>query len=372
MLARSFAFLFHIFLLCGAFHGQALGQADSASQGGDQGASEVRTVQVGLYLSPPFVMEEGEVYTGMAIDLWQEIARERNLKSIYRVYSDLPSLMGDTEQGKIDVAVTNLTVTEDRALKVDFTQPWFDAGLRVMVSTNQKTNIGDIFHGLHRSGLLTGYLWLIAVIFAATLLFTLFDRRFDAEFPSRWRDGLAESFYSVMSIVTSGRVERKNLFGWVGRIWGGLWLVCGVAVVSYITASITSVMTSLALTSQVNGLQDLPGKTVGVLAGSTAQESMVRHAIKTREFKDIEQAVSGLRSGEVQALVADAPVLAYFTFQNPGLGVRLVGKLFEPDKYAFALPRGSDLTRPISIEVIAAYESRLIFNLKEKYFGPVR
>ncbi|WP_299599271.1 transporter substrate-binding domain-containing protein [uncultured Microbulbifer sp.] len=352
--------------------GHAYGQPAPPTQGGDQGANDVKTVDVGLYLSPPFVMEEGESYTGMAIDLWQDIARDQNLKSVYRIYPDLRSLVDATEQGKIDVAVTNLTITEGRAMRVDFTQPWFDAGLRVMVSTERTTSIGDIFRGLHRSGLLTGYLWLIGIILTATLLFTLFDRRFDTEFPRRWRDGLAESFYSVMSIATTGKIQRKNLFGWVGRIWGGVWLVCGVAVVSYITASITSVMTSLALTSQVNGLQDLPGKTVGVLDGSTAEESMARRAIKTREYKSIEQAVTALRSGDVQALVGDAPVLAYYTFKHPGMGVHLVGKIFEPDKYAFALPRGSKLARPISVKVIAAHEEGLIPNLKQKYFGPVR
>ncbi|WP_197023840.1 transporter substrate-binding domain-containing protein [Microbulbifer sp. HZ11] len=337
-----------------------------------QGTAEPRSINVGIYLSPPFVMEEGERLSGMSVELWENIAQKQNLASKYRVYSDIKSLVDGVHRGEVDVAVTNLTITEARARKIDFTQPWFDAGLRVMVGKKRRTSISDIVQGLKKTGMFASYLWILAVIILATLAFTLFDRKFDAEFPRRWRDGLAESFYSVMSIATSGNAHRKNLFGWVGKIWAGIWLVCGVAVVSFITASITSVMTSLALTSQVNGLRDLPGKTVGVLSGSVAEEYAQENGISTRAYESTEQTVSALRAGEIDAIVGDSPVLAYFAFQNPELGLRLVGKLFNPDKYAFAVPKDSPLGRPLSVEIIAAHEQGTIMDLREEYFGTLK
>lgn len=337
-----------------------------------QGSGNAREVNVGVYLSPPFVMQEGEKLSGMSVELWENISQKQNLTSQYRVYKDIKSLVDGVHRGEIDVAVTNLTITEARARKIDFTQPWFDAGLRVMVGKKRRTSISDILHGLKKTGMLASYLWILGVIVLATLAFTLFYRKFDREFPRRWRDGLAESFYSVMSIATSGNAQRKNLFGWVGKIWAGIWLVCGVAVVSFITASITSVMTSLALTTQINGLRDLPGKTVGVLAGSVAEEYIRENGISTHGFDSTEQAVAALHAGEVDAIVGDSPVLAYFAFNNPELGLRLVGKLFNPDKYAFAVPKGSSLARPLSIEIIAAHEQGLIMDLREDYFGTVK
>lgn len=341
----------------------------AAGAGAQQVEPEARQVDVGLYVSPPFVMEEGGGYTGMAVELWREIAAEQNLQSRYRAFDTLRDLVDATESGDIDVAVTNLTITEGRATRIDFTQPWFDAGLRIMVDKSQGGGFWALFRGLRDSGHLKGYLWLMLIILLATLLFTLFDRRFDSEFPRSWRDGLAESFYSVMSIATSGRVQRKNLFGWIGRIWGGLWLVCGVAVVSYITASVTSVMTSLSLTSQINGLRDLPGKTVGVFSGSVAEEFAQRQGIAAMGFKDIDEAVKALSDGHIQAIVADAPVLAYYAHIHPELPLLLVGKTFEPDKYGFGLSRHGDLMRPLSVDIIGAYESGRIKELREKYFG---
>ena len=149
-------------------------------------------------------------------------------------------LVDATAAGDIDVAATNLAVTRDRAERIDFTHPWFDAGLKIMVSESRGTSFRDVVAGLRESGHLRAYAWIAFVILLATQLVTLFDRYFDKNFPHRWRDGLAESFYTVMSATISGRPPaRKNLFGWIGRIWQGLWLACGVAVLAYLTSSET-------------------------------------------------------------------------------------------------------------------------------------
>ncbi|ASV87939.1 extracellular solute-binding domain protein (plasmid) [Ochrobactrum quorumnocens] len=47
--------------------------------------------------------------------------------------------------------------------------------------------------------------------------------------------------------------------GWLDRISGDHWLVCGVAVNAYVTSSATSVMTALSLAHQINSIADLPG-----------------------------------------------------------------------------------------------------------------
>src|SRR5690606_3374642 len=120
-----------------------------------------------------------------------------------------------TESSEIDVAVTNLTITRARAEIISFTQPWYDAGLRIMVPDRGGTNgFWDVIEGLRDAGHLRAYAWLLFVIVLATIGFTIFDRKFDPDFPKRWREGVAESFYHVMSIATSGRTSRKNLFGW--------------------------------------------------------------------------------------------------------------------------------------------------------------
>ncbi|MFU0505817.1 transporter substrate-binding domain-containing protein [Pseudaminobacter sp. NGMCC 1.201702] len=326
-------------------------------------------VTVGVYISPPFVIRQGERYSGMAIDLWEEIAAKLNLTSEYREFRNYSELVGAVASGAVQAAVTNLSITETRANIVDFTHPWFDAGLRIMVHTEAGTTLNDIFGNLGDAGHLQVYAWIAFVILAATVLLTLFDRTFDRDFPKRWRDGLAESFYHVMSVATSGKASRKNLFGWAGRIWQGLWMICGVAVIAYITSSVTSVMTAAQVANQINSVADLPGKLVGVHAGSVSEEFMKASFANTRPFDRIEDAANALINDEISAIVGDNPVLEYFAHTHSEMPLDIVGNVFQPDKYGFAFTAGSALTKRASVAIIAAHESGKIEELRTKYFG---
>lgn len=346
------------------------GMLSAAVPHAQETAAPERVLDVGVYVSPPFVMEEDGAFSGMAIELWEGMAANRNVESNYIAFETLKELVDATEAGDVDIAVTNLTITKGRHERINFTQPWFDAGLRIMVNTDQGVGAGALFTGLIDAGHLQAYGWLALVIVVATVLFTLFDRRFDPDFPRRWRDGIADSFYSVMSIATSGRpVSRKNLFGWVGRIWAAFWLICGIAVLSYVTASVTSVMTTLSLTNQIRNLDDLADQRVGVATGSTAEAFAREMGLRFRTYPHIDEAVVALTSGQIAAIIGDAPVLEYFQHTNPDVPVDVVGPIFEPDKYGFGVALRSPLLRPLTIELLAAKESDLIEEMRAKYFG---
>lgn len=325
---------------------------------------------VGVYVHPPFVMEADGNFHGMAIDLWEWLADQLDLESDYVELGNVGELVNATASGEIDVAVTNLTVTRNRAERLDFTHPWFDAGQRIMVNEDRGAGFSAVVAGLSESGHLRAYAWIALVIVLATILVTLFDRHFDEDFPRRWRDGIAESFYTVMSVATSGRMPaRKNLFGWLGRIWQGLWLVCGIAVLAYVTSSVTSVMTTLSLTNQINNVSDLPGHVVGVQPGSVSEDYAKQAGLNTRPFEHIDEAVEALVDGRIEAIIGDAPVLEYYAHTNPDQPVTVVGPIFEPDKYAFGLVHQSELTRPLTVELIGAHESSLIEEIRGQYFG---
>lgn len=344
--------------------------ASAQNEGTVEPASNSESLAVGVYVHPPFVMEEDGRYHGMAIDLWEWLADQRNLESEYIEFGNVGELVNAAAAGQIDVAVTNMTATKDRAERIDFTHPWFDAGQRIMVNDDRSAGFSDIISGLSETGHLRAYGWIVLVIIAATILLTLFDRHFDKDFPRRWRDGVAESFHAVMSVATSGKPpSRKNLFGWIGRIWQGLWLVCGIAVLAYVTSSVTSVMTTLSLTSQINNVADLSGRTVGVQPGSVSEDYARELGLNTRPFQHIDEAVAALLNDRIDAIVGDAPVLEYYAHTNPQQPVTVVGPIFAPDKYVFGLVHKSTLTRPLTVELVGAQESGLIEQIREQYFG---
>jgi polar amino acid transport system substrate-binding protein len=326
-------------------------------------------VSVGLYLSPPFVMQEQGRFTGMAVELWESIAGPQGMQSEYRPFPTVRALIDAAANSEIDVAVTNLTITQGRAQRIDFTHPWFDAGQRIMVNEHQGTGFLDVVAGLRDAGFLRAYAWLAFVIAVATVSLTIFDRKFDPAFPRRWRDGVAESFFSIMSVAAGKASGRKNIFGWVGRIWQGLWLIFGIAVLAYVTSSVTSVMTTLSLSNQINSLTDLPGKSVGVFTGSVSEDFARDSGFDRQSFPNIDEAVAALRDGSIDAIVGDAPVLEYYAHTHPEERVDVIGGLFEPDKYGFGLARNSPFTRRLTVEILGAHEHGLVEQLHSKYFG---
>lgn len=329
----------------------------------------LRQVKVGIYVSEPFVSKEGDTFTGMAVDLWSKVGARLGLASQFIEYPNYNALVKAVSENEVDAAVTNITISEKRAEIVDFTHPWFDAGLRIMVHTQAGNGWDDLISDLENAGHLATYAWIGIVILIATVLLTLFDRRFDHNFPRRWLEGLAENFYHVVSLATSGKSSRKNLFGWAGRIWQAFWLVFGIAVVAYVTSSVTSVMTIAHISNNINSLADLQSKTVGVRAGSIAEQTMAARSISTVAFDHLPEAVAALANGEISAIVGDSPVLEYHAHKNADEPVEIVGNIFSPDKYGFAFPRHSDLVKPASIAIISLEESEELAVLKEKYFG---
>lgn len=128
-----------------------------------------------------------------------------------------------------------------------------------------------------------------------------------------------------------------KLFGWIGPIWAGLWLIRGVAVLAYVTSTVTSVMTTIVLIDRISGLSDLPGKAVGVLTGSNAEDFGAETGLSTVSFANMDTATEALIGGWIDATVGDAPVLDYFAYKNPDRDVAVVGDLFEPTSTILAL-----------------------------------
>ena len=96
--------------------------------------------------------------------------------------------------------------------------------------------------------------------------------------------------------------------------------------------------------SDINGVDDLAGKTVAVQSGSTGPAIVDEYAPKAtqQEFKTDEEARAALEQGRVDAYVIDATMQMSSIVKNPGK-YRLAGEEFGPeDNYGIGLPKDSD------------------------------
>ena len=88
---------------------------------------------------PPFeYIVDGEL-TGFDIDIIEAIGEEENLEidwNIMRFDGIIPALQAN----QVDAAVSAITIRDDRAEVVDFTQPYFESGLSLVVPVDSDIN----------------------------------------------------------------------------------------------------------------------------------------------------------------------------------------------------------------------------------------
>jgi len=336
--------------------------------GGSTAAAE--QVRVGIIVAPPFVMApQGEVHAGFCIELWERMATLSGLTSKYIDCRTLPELIAATERGDVDVAVLNLTVTRERLNRLDFTHPFMNGGLQVMVSEDHKLTWGRFCRSFQKSGAVDVFLVGAAIIVVLSIVGTLLQRRLVKEFTPHWHEGLADTFHHVMSLVMTGKTSFKQTPSATTKLIAGLWLLVGVATVAYITSTVTSIMTAHRLAGAIRGIDDLRGKQVGVATGSVAEEFCARKGLWTKGYTGEDVAVKDLVDHRIAAIVADSALLKYYDNTHPELPITEVGPLMLDEQFAFALPKDSPLRRRLNVALLDLRESGFLRDLSARYFG---
>lgn len=106
-------------------------------------ASDAETLRVGSEtVYPPFEYLNSETgkYVGFDIDLITALGKHAGFDvQIYSMGLDglIPALMSDS----IDMAVSALTITPERAKKVDFSKPYYQSGLSIMTHQDNASSI---------------------------------------------------------------------------------------------------------------------------------------------------------------------------------------------------------------------------------------
>ncbi|MEO6054522.1 MAG: transporter substrate-binding domain-containing protein, partial [Chthoniobacterales bacterium] len=339
-------------------------------------AQNPKMLRVGLVPTAPFVNAPTDAKPGISIELWRAIVDANAWACTYTDYKStdeaLKALIGD----KIDVVVGATSINKKRRAEVDFSQPFFRAGLQIMISEVRPHTFDAVWESLTDPAHLTIFGVLVVVVIVLCVFVTLFERKHNPDFPKTWQDGFAESFYYVAALMFTGKSVYKGFPGVIGRLTMIIWMVAGVFFVAYITSSITSVMTVQRLKGNINGPDDLAGRTIGDIEGTTSMEYLSEHGIQHIDYKDIPSAVADLvppKGGtpKIEALIYDAPLLEYYDNQHQKIPITEVGPIFQPENYGFAVRKGSDLREPIDESLLFLLESGFIQKLGEKYLGLV-
>jgi len=88
---------------------------------------------------PPFEYKQGDKFTGFDIELAKKIGDKLDRQVIINDYSDFSSIFIAVEDGKADFAISGITITEDRDMVSDFSDPYYNTSQALL--TLKKNNI---------------------------------------------------------------------------------------------------------------------------------------------------------------------------------------------------------------------------------------
>jgi polar amino acid transport system substrate-binding protein len=303
-----------------------------------------RTLIIGTKQAPPFAMKgpDGK-WTGISIELWQQMAAQLNVKYQFKEM-DLEHLLAGVTNGSLDAAVAAISVTSDRERVMDFTHPFYHTGLGIAVAAGNGTPWLAVLRRVLSWQFLAVIGLLALVLLGAGFFVWLFERRKNPEqFGGKPWEGIGAGFWwSAVTMTTVGYGDKApRTLG--GRLVALIWMFAAIIIISSFTAAITSALTVGQLGSSIHGPGDLPDVRVAGVASSTGELYLKRKHISYQSYPDAANALKALANGRVDAVVYDAPILQYLARENYPGEIAILPHKFVQQDYAIAVPQGSPL-----------------------------
>ena len=93
----------------------------------------------------PFEFKQDGKYTGFDIDLWDAVAKQAGLE--YKMQPmDFNGIIPGLQTRNVDVALAGITIRDDRKEVIDFSDPYYESGLAILVreDTDGIQNAADL------------------------------------------------------------------------------------------------------------------------------------------------------------------------------------------------------------------------------------
>jgi len=323
----------------------------------------------------PFVMYDVQrrAYTGFSIELWEQIATEVGFN--YELYgvNSVAKLLDEVERGAADAATAGIGITSQRENYLNFSHPYFESGLQIMIATRERglfgSSFGALFRGFFSWRLVEILGFLLFVLLLVSHVIWLAERHSNPEFSLAYWPGIWEAFWWSAVTATTVGYGDKTPKTMMGRLVGLVWMFAGLFVLAYFTAGIAASFALSEVEGHINGPDDLSGKEVATIRRSPAADYLAQQGITTQLFEDEQDAYTALIDGRVDAVVYDAPVLQHYV-ANEGEGrVQMVGLVFQDLSYGVALPSDSPHREAINRALLRLAEDGTYQQLYARWFG---
>lgn len=334
-------------------------------------AQQPKHFYVTTRLVKPFVFEESGKLTGFSIDLWQEIARQMNVEAEFVVKPTVKDLLDAVKSKEATFGIAAISITAEREVNLDFSQPMFDAGLQILVPAqgSRASVLSALVAGVFSAAVLPTLALVLLIILIPAHLVWWFERRNPTGMLTHkgYFPGIFEACWWAASTLATQADQMPRAA--LARLVAVLWMFTSVVFIAYFTAAVTSNLTLQQLRGDINGPEDLPGKRVATVKGSTSAEYLRQHNVDAQEYDNVDEGYQALQRREADAVVYDAPVLLYYAAREGNGKVQVVGPIFRKESYGIALPSESPYRKPVNEALLKLKENGTYDQLYKKWFG---
>lgn len=323
-----------------------------------QTAPAPKELAVGIKEAPPFAfkLEDGS-WSGLSIDLWKRIAERLGIGYRFVEVPTVQDQIAGVVAGKFDLATAAISVTAEREQAIDFSQPFYVAGLGIAVPASREPSWRPILNALTSFGFLQAILALIFLSLVVGMLIWLFERRHNEDFGGGAAKGLFTSLWWSTVAATQASTGDLGPRTVAGRTLAVIWMLGSIIAIAVFTAGVTSVLTVKQMEGLVQTESDLASAKVGDLANSSTEAYLASRRIRHNGYPSVQAGLDALRAGRIDAFVYDRPLLSWMIARDYNTSLRVLDVTFEKQNYAVALPKGSQLREELDLALLQILET---------------
>ncbi|KAM9339750.1 uncharacterized protein grin2da [Symphorus nematophorus] len=285
-------------------------------------------------------------------------------------------MVGEVVSNRADMAIGSLTINEERSEVVEFSVPFVETGISVMVSRSNGTVSPSAFLEPYSPAVwVMMFVMCLSVVAVTVFIFEFFSPvGYNRSLQSAKKSGgskftIGKSVWLLWALVFNNSVPVENPRGTTSKIMVLVWAFFAVIFLASYTANLAAFMIQEEYIDTVSGLSDkkfqqpteqYPPLRFGTVPNGSTEENirsnypnMHQYMIRNNQ-KGVEEAIDNLKTGKLDAFIYDAAVLNYMARKDEGCKVMTIGsgKVFATTGYGIALHKNSRWKRPLDLALL--------------------
>ena len=190
-------------------------------------------LKVAVKQSAPFVIIENGSYSGFAIDLWEKIAQNLNIKYEYIVTKEsYKNIVSKVKKNEFDVVVGAFSYKSDDFNKVNYTIPWYYSNFAIV---NKKHSvISEFFHHFKSTAFYLLMFFLVTLAINTLLFLKKKKKLWDMEIQHSLINLSKFSFLNFISFFNyKSTADLLNTSGTITKLIARFYSVMGLLFFTY-------------------------------------------------------------------------------------------------------------------------------------------